>query len=212
MTTTSHAATDPALALDTLLTPEERAAWRALNDQARSWPEGPALAHRLEEAAARRADEPAVQADDGTYTYRELHAEADRIAALLAEQGVTEGSTVAVATARRLGEYAALLAALKLNCAYLPLAADGPARRLEFMLADSAAAALVADAPRRPCSRRRGSAAVSRHGWWRGRAVPPPPAGPPVNPPRAAVGPRPSRGTGPRTSSTPRAAPAPRRA
>ncbi|MFF5878536.1 amino acid adenylation domain-containing protein [Streptomyces californicus] len=147
MTTTSHAATDPALALDTLLTPEERAAWRALNDQARSWPEGLALAHRLEEAAARRADEPAVQADDGTYTYRELHAEADRIAALLAEQGVTEGSTVAVATARRLGEYAALLAALKLNCAYLPLAADGPARRLEFMLADSAAAALVADAP-----------------------------------------------------------------
>ncbi|MFF8789314.1 amino acid adenylation domain-containing protein [Streptomyces sp. NPDC015125] len=147
MTTTPQAPTESGLPSDALLTAEERAAWTAFNDQARQWPEGPALIRRLTEVAARRADEPAVQADDGMYTYRELHAEADRIAGALAGQGVTEGSTVAVAAARRRGEYAALLATLKLNCAYLPLAPDGPARRLEFTLADSAAVALVADAP-----------------------------------------------------------------
>ncbi|MFI6511949.1 amino acid adenylation domain-containing protein [Streptosporangium sp. NPDC050855] len=146
MTATSDATTQSGLALDALLSAEERAAWTALNDRVRPLPEGPALVRRLEDVAARCADEPAVQATDGTYTYRELHAEADRIAGLLAKRGVTEGSTVAVAATRRWAEYAALLAALKLNCAYLPLDPDGPARRLQFMLADSAAVALVADA------------------------------------------------------------------
>nr|CAG34050.1 putative nonribosomal peptide synthetase [Streptomyces ribosidificus] len=147
MTTTSHAPTGPGLAPGARLTAEEQAAWAALNDQARPWSEGPALIRRLEEVAERRAGQPAVQADDGTYTYRELHAEADRIAGLLMDQGVTRGGTVAVAAARRRGEYAALLAALKLNCAYLPIPPGGPAHRLEFMLTDSAAVALVADAP-----------------------------------------------------------------
>ncbi|WP_190344315.1 amino acid adenylation domain-containing protein [Streptomyces venezuelae] len=147
MTTTPQAPTESGLPSDALLTAEERAAWTAFNGRTRPWPEGPALIRRLEETAARRAEEPAVQADDGTYTYRELHAEADRIAGALAAQGVTAGGTVAVAATRRRGDYAALLAALKLDCAYLPLATDGPARRLEFTLADSSAVALVADAP-----------------------------------------------------------------
>ncbi|WP_430477762.1 amino acid adenylation domain-containing protein [Streptomyces sp. P11-1] len=147
MTTTHRVPTEPGPPSDALLSAEEQAAWKAFNDRARRWPEGPCLVRRLEEVAARHSDDPAVQADDGTYTYRELHEEADRIAGVLAAHGVTAGGTVAVAAARRRGEYAALLAALKLNCAYLPLASDGPASRLEFTLADSEAVALVADAP-----------------------------------------------------------------
>ncbi|MFJ9107693.1 amino acid adenylation domain-containing protein [Streptomyces sp. NPDC102283] len=147
MTTTPHPPTEFGPPSDALLSTEERAAWTAFNDRARPWPDGPALIRRLEEVAARRPGEIAVRADDGAYTYRELHAEADRIAGVLSSLGVTDGGTVAVAAARRRGEYAGLLAALKLNCAYLPLATDGPARRLEFTLTDSAAVALVADAP-----------------------------------------------------------------
>ncbi|GHC43896.1 amino acid adenylation domain-containing protein [Streptomyces cinnamoneus] len=146
MTTTPHAPAAPGLLQDAQLSPDERAAWRDFNDSTCPRPDGPALVHRLEEAAARRPDAPAVQAVDGTWTYRRLHAEADVLAALLARHGVREGDTVAVAATRRLADYAALLAALKAGCAYLPLAPDGPAVRQEFVLADSGAVALVADA------------------------------------------------------------------
>lgn len=147
VTITPHAPAAPLPPSDALLTPEERAAWSALNDRGAPLPGGPGLAHRLAEAAARRPDEPAVQAVDGTWTHRELHAEADRIAGVLAGLGVAAGGTVAVAATRRRADYAALLAALKLGCAFLPVVPDGPARRLEAVLADAAAAALVADGP-----------------------------------------------------------------
>ncbi|MFJ8692608.1 amino acid adenylation domain-containing protein [Streptomyces roseolilacinus] len=146
MTTTAPAPAESQFPADASLDADERQAWRSFNDSATVRPDGTSLLDRLERTAARLPDRPAVQAVDGTYTYRELHSAAERTARLLAARGIRPGQTVAVAATRRRADYVALLAALKAGCRYLPLAPDSPASRLSFTLQDAGAVALLAAA------------------------------------------------------------------
>ncbi|MDX3078422.1 amino acid adenylation domain-containing protein [Streptomyces sp. MI02-7b] len=72
-------------------------------------------------------------------TYAELDGRVERLARVLAGRGVGAESVVAVALARSVELVVALLAVQRAGAAYLPLDADYPAERLEFMLADSGA-------------------------------------------------------------------------
>ncbi|ARX88594.1 hypothetical protein SMD44_08081 [Streptomyces alboflavus] len=78
-------------------------------------------------------------------TYRELDAQANRLARLLVARGVGRESVVGVALRRSPHFWASALAVLKAGGAYLPLDPEYPEARLAFMVTDSGAALVLAD-------------------------------------------------------------------
>ncbi|NUP32553.1 MAG: amino acid adenylation domain-containing protein, partial [Streptomycetaceae bacterium] len=88
-------------------------------------------------------DLPAVESADGTRTYRELNADANRIAHALIARGIGPDDTVAVALPRGSAPIAALLGILKAGAAYQPIDADHPAARIRLMLTEARPALLV---------------------------------------------------------------------
>ncbi|MEW5928283.1 MAG: amino acid adenylation domain-containing protein [Gemmatimonadota bacterium] len=138
-------AADPAARLDdvALATAEERErvlAWSA--GPRRDFPAG--TLHGLVAAAARRApDAPAVSRGAERWTYRELAARADAVAARLRAEGVGPEARVGVLLERTPAMLAALLGVLKAGGAYVPLDPAHPAERLAYVLRDSGARVLV---------------------------------------------------------------------
>lgn len=89
-------------------------------------------------AAAGRAQRIAVDGPEGTLTYGELDAHANRLARFLhAQAGVRDGDRVALALERPTDIYAAMLAVLKLHAAYVPLDAGSPADRVAYIVGDA---------------------------------------------------------------------------
>ena len=79
-------------------------------------------------------------------TYRELEEAANRLAHLLAGQGVGPGERVALLLSRSAEAIVAILAVLKTGAAYLPIDPALPAARIGFMLADAAPIAAITTA------------------------------------------------------------------
>jgi amino acid adenylation domain-containing protein len=91
--------------------------------------------HQLFESQAEKTpDDPAVIAEDGSLTYRELSAKANSAAHALMEKGLTRESIVAVLSDRGSTLLCSMLGIWKAGCAYLPLDPRYPARRLAQML------------------------------------------------------------------------------
>jgi amino acid adenylation domain-containing protein len=138
---------DPRRRLSTisLLTADDRASLARWNDTAAPIPAG--CVHDLVTAQVRRTpDAIAVEGDHESLTYDALDRTSNRLARRLCEVGVGSGSLVAVCLTRTPRMVAAVLAVLKAGAAYVPLDPEYPRDRLEFMLADSHAAALVTEA------------------------------------------------------------------
>ncbi|MYT16154.1 MULTISPECIES: non-ribosomal peptide synthase/polyketide synthase [unclassified Streptomyces] len=87
---------------------------------------------------ARTPDAEAVVYEGEPLSYEELDARANRLARLLARRGVTPGSRVAVMVPRSAELVVALLAVLKAGAAYVPVDADYPAERIQYVLEDAA--------------------------------------------------------------------------
>ncbi|HEV2145843.1 MAG TPA: amino acid adenylation domain-containing protein, partial [Longimicrobiaceae bacterium] len=124
----------------TLLRPDERA--RLLHDawgERRPFP-GHALVHQL---VARRAaawpDAPAVARGEHTLSYAELHRRVSALAAQLRARGLAPEQPVALFLDRSPELAVALLATLQAGGAFVPLDAEYPRERLEYLLADSGA-------------------------------------------------------------------------
>ncbi|MCX7221832.1 MAG: AMP-binding protein, partial [Burkholderiales bacterium] len=101
------------------------------------------LASLFDEQALRTPSLIAINFGDIQLTYEELNARADRLARYLIQHGAGPEKIVAVLLDRSPDMIIALLAVLKSGAAYLPLDPDYPASRLEFMVSDSQACALV---------------------------------------------------------------------
>ncbi|MFB0619623.1 amino acid adenylation domain-containing protein [Streptomyces sp. AGS-58] len=143
----THAATAPdtVLAELPLLDQEERDRLLAGHDDtavARPQTTVPDLFARQ---VARSPDAVAVLHADRRLTYAQLDAAATRVADRLRDRGVGPGDLVAVRASRTERLLAGLLGVLKAGAAYLPLDAEYPAERLEFILADSRAAHELGD-------------------------------------------------------------------
>ncbi|HEX2210185.1 MAG TPA: amino acid adenylation domain-containing protein, partial [Longimicrobium sp.] len=111
---------------------------------------GPAFAHRLFEAAARRTPGAAAAVfGGGALTYAELNAAANRLARILRRRGVGADARVAVAMERGPTLPVALLAVLKAGGAYVPVDPDYPAERIRYVIGDSAAALVLCTAATR---------------------------------------------------------------
>ncbi len=87
---------------------------------------------------ARTPEAVAISCEGRSWTYRELDEAANRLAHLLAGQGVGPGECVALVFSRSAEAIVAILAVLKTGAAYLPIDPVVPAARLRFMVADAA--------------------------------------------------------------------------
>ncbi|MEM9290617.1 MAG: amino acid adenylation domain-containing protein [Acidobacteriota bacterium] len=111
--------------------------------------DGPPLIHRAILArAAAQPQRPAVVAEGEAWTYGELLAAASRLAARLRAAGVSPEGRVAVLLPRGAAQIAACLGSILAGASYLPLDPGHPEARLEYLLRDSRAEALVAESDR----------------------------------------------------------------
>ncbi len=92
---------------------------------------------------ARTPEAVAISCGERSMTYRELEESANRLAHLLAGQGVGPGQCVALLFNRSAEAVVAILAVLKTGAAYLPIDPALPAARIGFMLADAAPIAAI---------------------------------------------------------------------
>ncbi|MFJ6381721.1 non-ribosomal peptide synthase/polyketide synthase [Kitasatospora sp. NPDC092039] len=116
----------------------------AWNDTAAELPAA-TLPGLFEAQAARTPDATALVTADGSLTYAELNERANRLAHLLAADGVGPEHLVAVCLPRSTELVVSLLAVSKAGAAYLPLDPDYPVERLAATLADGRPTALLTD-------------------------------------------------------------------
>ncbi|HVF59868.1 MAG TPA: amino acid adenylation domain-containing protein [Thermoanaerobaculia bacterium] len=123
------------------------AEWRqvtvAFQSAAAAYPRERCVHELVAEQAARRPEAVALVWDEGTMTYGELVAEANRLARRLRWLGVTTETRVGVCLERSPELVVALLGVLAAGGAYLPLDPTYPAERLAAMLEDGEVPALV---------------------------------------------------------------------
>ena len=92
---------------------------------------------------ARTPEAVAISFEGRSVTYRELEESANRLAHLLAGQGVGPGECVALLFSRSVEAIVAMLAVLKTGAAYVPIDPAAPAARIGFMVADAAPIAAI---------------------------------------------------------------------
>ena len=92
---------------------------------------------------ARAPEAVALSCGERSWTYREVEEAANRLAHLLAAQGVGPGECVALLFSRSAEAIVAILAVLKTGAAYLPIDPALPAARIGFMLDDAAPIAAI---------------------------------------------------------------------
>jgi len=135
----------PNAALDdyTLATPEECTA--LLAQPITHFPSDTTLHAWFTETAARFPNHTAVTGSHGAWTYKELDAHSNAIAAALLAAGTQRGDIVALLLDRTGHIPAAILGILKAGAAYLPIDPAYPAERAAFMTADSGVKVLLTD-------------------------------------------------------------------
>ncbi|MCP5360896.1 MAG: amino acid adenylation domain-containing protein [Sinobacteraceae bacterium] len=101
---------------------------------------------RFERRAADSPAEAALTFADVDVDYGELNRRANRLATFLREAGSVPGRVVAICLERSIEMVVALLAVQKSGAAYLPLDPGFPSERLAYMIEDSGATLVIADA------------------------------------------------------------------
>lgn len=102
----------------------------------------------FEQVVARYPERTAIEVGGLSTTYAALNAHAEAIARTLAGRGIGRGHFVALRLGRSVELVASLLGVLKTGAAYVPLDPDWPLERVQWILEDcQAAAVLVSSAP-----------------------------------------------------------------
>ncbi|WP_066806677.1 class I adenylate-forming enzyme family protein [Sphingomonas asaccharolytica] len=99
----------------------------------------------IREHAKERGGKTAVADADGNYTYAELDAMMDRIAAALRRDGVEQGQSVAIISASSIAYAAVFLGTLRAGCVAAPLAPSSTPEALAAMIADCGAPIVFLD-------------------------------------------------------------------
>ncbi|ASF27576.1 peptide synthetase [Bacillus amyloliquefaciens] len=100
----------------------------------------------FEEKAKSLPDKPAVVYEGRTLSYSTLHDQSNRIAGRLLKAGISADSPVAVLLGRSERVIASILGILKAGGAYVPIDPDFPADRIQYILEDSGAKAVLTEA------------------------------------------------------------------
>lgn len=111
-----------------------------------SYPIELTIGRHFERQAKQTPDRVAATAGADAITYGELNREANRLAWLLVEGGFVPGQFAAVLVPRGLRFLAAILGILKAGGAYVPVDPDYPDARVEYMIRNCGASALLTEA------------------------------------------------------------------
>src|SRR5919202_4286425 len=98
--------------------------------------------------AARAPERDAVFFQDRRLTYAELDAQSNRLARLLAAQGVRRGDRVGLYLQKSLPSIVGIYAILKLGAAYVPIDPGAPAPRLGYILRNCGVRCLITSSDR----------------------------------------------------------------
>jgi len=118
-----------------LLTPEEKKNLLAI-DSPMSSSQISTLAH-FEENVSKRPNVVALQYGEEILTYATLNKKANQLAHYLQTKGVRANKKVALHFYRSSDYIVSVLAVMKTGAAFIPIASDQPAERIEFILANS---------------------------------------------------------------------------
>ncbi|MFF2886826.1 amino acid adenylation domain-containing protein [Paenibacillus sp. NPDC057967] len=129
-----------------MATPADKASFAEWNDTAHPYPQDGTIHGWFAQSAERWPDRIAVKSSEGSLTYRELNARAERLAVLLKSKGVTVETVVPIAAYRSQSMMVAIMAVLKAGGAYLPIDPEHPAERIRGILEDSGAHLVLAGA------------------------------------------------------------------
>jgi amino acid adenylation domain-containing protein len=125
------------------LSADEREVQDAWNRTGAAYREGVCLHELMSEQAARTPDRVAVRFEDTELTYAEAERRAEELCRALRDLGCGAESVAAVRMERSLDLVIALIGILRTGAAYLPIATDWPAERVQAVLRDSGALLLV---------------------------------------------------------------------
>lgn len=103
------------------------------------------LPQAVDQAAARSPDHPAIRFGGRQLSYADLAVRSDRLARVLAEQGVRRGDRVGIYMGKGLDSAVAIYGIMKAGAAYVPLDPTAPAARLAFILRDCGIRHLVTE-------------------------------------------------------------------
>jgi amino acid adenylation domain-containing protein len=104
----------------------------------------------FESVVSRYPERCAIRCQGKSWTYQELNAAANRLAARLRRLGTTRDALVGIHLDRSFELIVAIFAVLKADGAYLPLDLASPEDRLKFMVEDSAVKVVLTDSQRAP--------------------------------------------------------------
>jgi amino acid adenylation domain-containing protein len=104
------------------------------------------LHHLFEETARRRPEKVALVCEGNRYTYAEFEARADQLARLLRARGVRRGDRVALFLDNGVEMLAGIYAALRLGAVFMPVNPLTRRHKLDYILRDSRASALLTHA------------------------------------------------------------------
>ncbi|WP_258042492.1 non-ribosomal peptide synthetase [Paenibacillus sp. UNC499MF] len=116
---------------------ERRLLLEELNDTAAPYDRQATIHGLFEEQVEKHPGHIAVSFEDRRYTYSELNARSNRLAAALQELGVGPDTVVAIMPERSPEMVIGILAILKAGGAYLPVDPEYPQERISYMLEDS---------------------------------------------------------------------------
>ncbi|MBQ5316381.1 MAG: amino acid adenylation domain-containing protein [Oscillospiraceae bacterium] len=102
----------------------------------------------MERFAAEIPDKTAIIAADGTYTYRQLNENANRVANALIARGVKKGDRVVLLLPRTALMFFSLFGVLKAGAAYIPCDPNYPVERIKHIIDDSGASLVMTTADR----------------------------------------------------------------
>jgi amino acid adenylation domain-containing protein len=120
--------------------------WKKLkdwNDTRVEYPRDLTLVDLFEKSVELHREKIALRFGKKAYTYEALNEVANRFAAMLKEEGIGCGKLVGISVDRSAEMVVVMLGIAKAGAAYLPLDPLFPQKRIEFMLADSAANLLI---------------------------------------------------------------------
>uniref|UniRef100_A0AAU3I253 Amino acid adenylation domain-containing protein n=1 Tax=Streptomyces sp. NBC_01393 TaxID=2903851 RepID=A0AAU3I253_9ACTN len=136
----------PVAAIDVVLPHERRHLLEEWNDTTTDYPADTAIHALFEQQAIRTPDATALVFQETSLTYAELDSSANQLAHEIVAAGVGRGDVVGVYMERSHRMVVSLLAALKAGAAFTMLDVDYPADRLNGLLAQTNAAAVLVNA------------------------------------------------------------------
>ena len=128
-----------------IVCPEERQELMDFNKTDAVYPHDKTIHRLFEEEVEKKPGHPAAVFEGKRLTYGQLNENANRLAHLLREKGVSAGTVVGIMMERSLDMIVGILAILKAGGAYLPIDPSMPKNRVIAMLTDSQAACLLTE-------------------------------------------------------------------